>query len=357
MNSVSFKLSEINELVNGKLYGDGDINISGVSGIKEAGEGDITFISNPKYQKEASKTKASAIIAQDRLECNGQAVIQTDNSYLAFLKVQKLFEWRKRESIGWGIDKTAVLGDNVKLGTRVSIQAHTVIEDNVEIGDGTVIGPLVYIGRGSRIGKECLIYSHVTIREDSEIGDRVIIHNGVKIGSDGFGFASEENKNRKIPQLGRVVIEDNVEIGANTTIDRATMTNGVTLIKRGTKIDNLVQIAHNVEIGEDCLIVAQVGIAGSAKIGDRCTIAGQAGICGHIEIGDDTLVYGKAGVTKNQKSGSRLSGFPAVSHSDDMRMQASLRKLPLALSRISKLEEKVAELEEKLNGKAKKQKS
>lgn len=345
MNSVSFKLSEINELVNGKLYGDGDVDIYGVSGITDAEEGDITFVSNPKYEKEASKTGASAIITQDRLKCNGQAVIQIDDPYLAFLKVQKLFEWRKRESMSWGIDKTAVLGDNVKLGTRVSIQAHTVIEDNVEIGDGVIIGPLVHIGRGSKIGEDCLIYSHVAIREDTEIGNRVIVHNGVKIGSDGFGFASEENKNHKIPQLGRVVIEDDVEIGANTTIDRATMTNGVTLIKRGTKIDNLVQIAHNVEIGEDCLIVAQVGIAGSAKIGDRCTVAGQAGVCGHIEVGDDSMVYGKAGVTKDHKPDAQLSGFPAVSHSKDLRMQASLRKLPSALSRLSELEKKIAELE------------
>lgn len=348
MNSVSFKLHEINKLIEGKLYGDGDIDIYGVSGIKDAEKGDITFVSNPKYQKEAEKTKASAVIAQERLKCNGSALIQTDNPYIAFLKTQKLFEEKKRDSISWGVDKTAVLGNNVKLGSKVSIQAYSVIEDNVEIGDGAVISPFVYVGRGSKIGKECLVYSHVAIREDTEIGERVIIHNGVKIGSDGFGFAPEENKNYKIPQLGRVVIEDDVEIGANTTIDRATMTNGVTRIKRGTKIDNLVQIAHNVEIGEDCLIVAQVGIAGSAKIGDRCTLAGQAGVCGHIEIGDDTLVYGKSGVTKNQEPGAQLSGFPAVSHSDDLRMQASLRKLPSALSRLLELEEKVAELEEKL---------
>ena len=347
MNSISFKLSEINELVSGELHGDGNIDIYGVSGIKEAGQGEITFVSNPKYQKDATTTRASAIIAQDKLECNGQAVIQVDDPYFAFLKVQKLFEWRKRESTPWGIDKTVVLGEDVKLGNRVSIQAHTVIGDNVEIGDSTVIGPLVYIGNNSKIGKESLIYSHVAIREDTTIGDRVIIHNGVKIGSDGFGFATEKNKHHKIPQLGRVVIEDDVEIGANTTIDRATMTNGVTLIKRGTKIDNLVQIAHNVEIGEDCLIVAQVGIAGSTKIGDRCTLAGQSGICGHIEIGDDTVVYAKSGVSKNHKPGSRISGVPAFPHSKDLRTQASLRNLPSALSRVSELEKKVAELEKR----------
>jgi UDP-3-O-[3-hydroxymyristoyl] glucosamine N-acyltransferase len=347
MNSVSFKLHEINNLINGKLYGNGDIDIYAVSGIKEAEKGDITFVSNSRYQKEALKTKASAIIAQNRLKCNGSALIQIDNPYLAFLKVQELFESKKRESISWGVDETAILGDNVKLGELVSIQAYSVIEDDVEIGDGTVIGPLVHVGRASRIGKDCLIYSHVAVREDTEIGDRVIVHNGVKIGSDGFGFATEDGKHQKIPQLGRVVIEDDVEIGANTTIDRARMKNAVTLIKRGTKIDNLVQIAHNVEIGEDCLIVAQVGIAGSAKIGDRCTIAGQAGVCGHIEIGDDTLVYGKAGVTKNQESGAQISGFPAVSHLEDLRTQASLRKLPSVLSRLSELEKELAELKEK----------
>ena len=273
-------LREISEFIDGDLRGDGDLEITGVSGIKEARPNEITFVANAKYRGEMKHTKASAIIIGPDIQCNGKASIRVADPYLSFVKVLELFSWRKKRSAEFGVHETAFIGENVRLGERVSVQANAYIGDNVEIGDDTIISPLVYIGQDTKIGSGTLIYPHVTIREEIKIGDRVIIHCGAVIGSDGFGFATVSDRHHKIPQIGTVIIEDDVEIGANTTVDRATMTNGATVIKRGTKIDNLVQIAHNVVIGEDCRLAAQVGIAGSTVIKDRVTVAGQAGSCG-----------------------------------------------------------------------------
>ena len=341
-------LQEICEFVGGELQGDGNIEIQGVSGIKEALQGEITFVANSKYRSEMSRTRASAIIVSEDMVSADKPTIRVKNPYFAFVRVLEMFSWRKRTQVHYGIHGTAVIGENVSLGERVSIQAHVVIGDNVEIGDDTIVGPLCYIGNDTQVGQGVLIYPNVTIREEISIGDRVIIHSGAVIGSDGFGFAKVSDRHHKIPQIGTVIVEEDVEIGANTTIDRATMTNGATIIKRGTKIDNLVQVAHNVVIGEDCLLAGQVGIAGSVEIADRVTLAGQAGVAGHLKIDANTVVAAKAGVTKDISGNQFVSGFPAVEHTRDLRMMAALSRLPETLSTIQTLQKRIEELEARL---------
>ncbi|MCZ6677273.1 MAG: UDP-3-O-(3-hydroxymyristoyl)glucosamine N-acyltransferase [Candidatus Poribacteria bacterium] len=341
------KLKEICEFIDGELFGDGEIEIIGVSGIKEAREHEITFVANSKYIREIAHTQAAAIIVGPDITYAGKPLIRVASPYFAFVKVLEIFAWRKRKT-EYGIHETAIIGQNVQIGEMVSIQAHTYIADNVQIGDGVTISPFVYIGDDTKIGDEVLIYPHVTIREEVEIGDRVIVHCGAIIGSDGFGFATVSDRHHKIPQIGTVILEEDVEIGANTTVDRATMTNGATIIKRGTKIDNLVQIAHNVVIGEDCTITAQAGIAGSSELKDRVTVAGQSGIVGHITIGEDSVVLAKSGVTKDIPAGSYVSGFPAEPHTHELRLQASLRKMPAMLNEFARLQQRVATLEAKL---------
>ena len=340
------KLKEICEHLDGELSGDGNMEITGVSGINEALPTQITFVANPKYIAALATTQAGAIIIGHGVPGNGKAIIRVKDPYWAFVQVLQMFSSDKNRRAFPGIDKTAILGENVKLGERVSIQAFTYIADNVEIGDDTVIQPYVYIGEGTKIGADGLIYPHVSIREEVTIGDRVIIHCGAVIGSDGFGFAPVNKRQHKIPQIGTIVIEDDVEIGANTTIDRATLAE--TRIKRGTKLDNLVQIAHNVVIGEDCCLAAQVGIAGSTTLGDRVNIAGHGGAAGHLTLGEDSVVYAKSAVTKDMPPGSHLSGFPARPHKQQLRIRAATRKLPELLPEFTKLQKRVAELEAKL---------
>ncbi len=345
---MSIKLKDICEHLGGELSGDGAIEITGIAGIKEATPNQITFVANAKYLSDIATTQASAIIIGPGVSGNGKPTICVENPYWGFVKVVELFARDKGQQLQPGIHETAILGENVKIGERVTIQALSVIADNVEIGDDTVIYPFVYIGARSKIGDNGLIYPHVSIREDVTIGARVIIHSGAVIGSDGFGFTPhpETHSPYKIPQIGTVVIEDDVEIGANTTIDRATLAE--TLIKRGTKLDNLVQVAHNVVIGEDCCIAALAGLAGSTTLGDRVNVAGQAGAVGHLTLGSDSVLYAKSGVTKDMPPGSHLFGFPARTHKQELRIHASTRKLPELLTEFNKLQKQVQELEEKL---------
>jgi UDP-3-O-[3-hydroxymyristoyl] glucosamine N-acyltransferase len=239
-----------------------------------------------------------------------------------------------------------VIGEDVTVGKDSSIQAYAVIQDGAEIGDRTIVHPGSVVGHFTKIGADCIIFPRVVIRERITIGDRVIIHGGAIIGSDGFGFATVEGVHHKIPQIGTVVIEDDVEIGANTCVDRARFDR--TIIKRGTKIDNLCQIAHNVVIGENSFIVAQTAIAGSARVGNGVILAGQTGVNGHIEIGDRAAVAGKSGVTRNIPPGASVSGFPAQPHRRELEMQRYMRKLPELAARIKELAEKVEELEQAL---------
>ncbi len=345
---MRIKLKDICKHLGGDLSGDGEIDITGVSGINEAEPNQITFVANTKYLGKIATTQASAIIIGRGVSGNGKSTICVDNPYWGFVQALELFSWDIGQQTESGIHDSAIIGQNVSLGEGVTIQAHSVISDNVEIGDNTVIMPLVYVGEGSKIGSDGLIYSNVSIREDVSIGNRVIIHCGAVIGSDGFGFTPDPSNQRpyKIPQIGTVVIEDDVEIGANTTIDRATLSE--TLIKSGTKLDNLVQIAHNVVVGNDCCLAAQSGIAGSTSLGDRVNIAGQSGVIGHLTLGENSVIYSKSAVTKDMPSGSHLSGIPAQTHKQELRNQASTRKLPELLQEFIKLQKRVEELEAKI---------
>jgi UDP-3-O-[3-hydroxymyristoyl] glucosamine N-acyltransferase len=332
-------VKEIADLVGGKVEGDGSVSIKGACGIKEAQDGDVTFLANSRYQPLLKDTNATAvIIPPDIAAPKGKIVIRHESPSLAFARIM---EKMGPPTITYkpGIHSTAIVGNKVIFGKDVSIQPYVVIEDDVIIGDNTVLGAGVFVGRNTRIGHDTFIHPKVIIRERVEIGNRCILHSGAVIGSDGFGYATVQGIHHKIPQIGTVVIEDDVEIGANVTIDRARIDK--TLIKKGTKIDNLVQIAHNVIIGENSIIVAQTGISGSTIVGKNVTLAGQTGVVGHITIGDNSIVLGRAGVTKSVPAGQMVSGYPAAPHSSAMRLQALVNKLP-------KLFEKIVEIEKKL---------
>jgi UDP-3-O-[3-hydroxymyristoyl] glucosamine N-acyltransferase len=325
--------------VGGKVEGDGTVSIKGACGIKEAQSGDVTFLANSKYQSLLKDTNATAVIAPPDIPVpKGKVVIRHEAPSLAFAQIMERLA-PPRVLYKSGIHPTAVIGSNVKLGKDVSIQPYVVIEDGVAIGDNTVLGAGVFIGRDTQIGTDAFIYPKVIIRERVSIGNRCIIHSGSVIGSDGFGYATVQGVHHKIPQIGIVVIEDDVEIGANVTIDRARFDK--TWIKKGTKIDNLVQIAHNVIIGENSIVVAQTGISGSTIIGNNVVLAGQSGIAGHITIGDNVIVGGQAGVTKNVPAGQMVSGFPAAPHSKAMKIQALVNRLPKVFEKISLIEKKL----------------
>ena len=243
------------------------------------------------------------------------------------------------------VHDTAVVGENVKIGKNVAIMPHVVIADNVEIGDNTVIYPHTYIGENCSIGDNSTIYPNVTIREQSKVGNEVIIHSNTVVGSDGFGFVTQKGKHNKVPQVGNVVIEDNVEIGANVALDRATT--GNTIIKSGTKIDNFVHIAHNVIVGENCLVVAQTGIAGSTIVGNNVTFAGQCGCVGHIKIGDNTVFAARSAPISDVPANSFYAGFPAKPHREWLKSKANVNKVPDMIKKIKELEKRLADLENK----------
>lgn len=338
-------LKEIAKLIEGEVVGDENAIITGVSGIKEAEAGDLTFLANPKYLHLMNTTKATAIITSHEIKTAPKPIIRTDNPSLAFAKMVSFLAPNAQEHPS-GIHPMAVIGQNVKLGRDVALQPYVVLDDDVEVGDRTVIYAGCYIGHHAKIGADCLIYPNVAIRERVKIGNRVVIHSGTVIGSDGFGFATLKGVHHKIPQIGTVEIEDDVEIGANVTIDRARF--GKTLIGRGTKIDNLVQIAHNVIVGENSIIVAQTGISGSTTIGKGVTLAGQAGLVGHITIGDNAVVAAQAGVTKSVPPNTCVSGYPAKPHDKAKRINACVQNLPELFKAVKQLEEKISELERKL---------
>jgi UDP-3-O-[3-hydroxymyristoyl] glucosamine N-acyltransferase len=330
-------LKEIARLIDGEVLGDEDAVITGISGIKEAVDGDLTFLANPKYIHLMETTRAAAVITSRDITNAPKPIIRTDNPSLAFAKIISLLMTDELQYPS-GIHPAAVVSKNVKLGRDVALQPYVVLDDGAEIGDRTIIYAGTYIGHHTKIGSDCLIYPNVVIREKIEIGNRVIIHSGTVIGSDGFGFATVQGTHHKIPQIGTVVIEDDVEIGANVTIDRARF--GRTLISRGTKIDNLVQIAHNVEVGENSIIIAQAGISGSTVIGKNVTIAGQAGLVGHITIGDNAVLAAQAGVTKSVPPDTCVSGYPAKPHEQAKRINAFIQRLPELFEAVKKLGEK-----------------
>ena len=337
-------LKEIAELVNGAVAGDETIKIKGVSGIEDAGEGDITFLANPRYSHFLERTAASAVITGRDIPAGKKPLIRVDNPSLAFTQVVALLFPEKKSTIH-GVHKTCVIGEKAKIAKDAALGPFVTIEPGVTVGAGTAIHAGTYVGHDSVIGKGCLIYPGVTIRERTEIGDNVIIHSGAVLGSDGFGFITIEGKHQKIPQLGHVVIEDDVEIGANVTIDRARFDR--TVVGAGTKIDNLVHIAHNVIIGKNCLIVAQVGISGSTTIGDNVILAGQAAVVGHVTIGDNCVVMARSGISKDLPAGSVVWGSPSAPAQEAKKIFVLTQNLPKFYERLKELEKKIAELEKR----------
>jgi UDP-3-O-[3-hydroxymyristoyl] glucosamine N-acyltransferase len=339
---VTRTLSELAAELNGHLVGDGALVIHNVAGIREARPGDITFIANSRYDAYLDETRASAVICARDTRSTQVPVILVDNPYLAFQQAVRIFR-PDHDRPAPGVHPTAVVAADAVLGEEVSIGAWCVIEAGARLGDRAVLMPYGYVGPRAVIGAETHLYPHVTVREDCVIGARCILHPGVVVGSDGFGFAFDEGRYHKVPQVGNVVIGDDVEIGANTTIDRATTHS--TRIGDGTKIDNLVQIGHNVVIGKHCIVVAQVGISGSTELADYVTIGGQAGLIGHITVGEGAMVGAQSGVTKSVAAHTVVTGYPAVPHGLWKRLQALLNKLPQFFQRLRDVEERMEKLE------------
>lgn len=343
-------LSELNKLVRGELTGT-EVEILGVAKIEEAGANDITFLSNLKYKKHLATTKASAILLSTNAEFTELqtrktpiSIIKVNDPYISFLHLIDLFH-PPASPPAKVIHQTAIIASTATIAVDVAIGANVVIGERCIIGKGVIIHPNSTISDDVKIGDDSLIYANTAIREQCKIGERVIIHSGAVIGSDGFGFAPKpDGSYEKIPQRGNVVIEDDVEIGSNCTIDRATL--GSTIIKRGTKLDNLIHVAHNVIIGENTVIAAQTGISGSSSIGNFCQIGGQVGLTGHISIADRTTIGAQSGVPKSiTESGKVFFGYPAREIHETWRIEGALRQLPQLLYDFRTLQKKIEELE------------
>lgn len=334
------KLGEIADLVNGTVLGDREISITGVSGMEDAGDGELTF-AVPPHIEQAGLSSAAAVILPDTVTEFVKPAIRVANPRVAFTRLLEMFN--PPPAIVRGVHPTAVIGKNVKLGKSVAVMPYVVIADKAVIGENTVLYPHTYIGENVHIGQDTCIYPNVTVRENCRIGDRVMVHSGAVIGSDGFGFVTQNGIHHKVPQVGNVVIEDDVEIGANVAIDRATTSS--TVVKRGTKIDNLVHLAHNVVIGEDCFLVAQTGIAGSAKIGNHVTFAGQCGSAGHLTVGDNCVFAARSAPISDIPAGSFYAGFPARPHKEWLRAEASMYKVPDLIKKVRDLEKRLAKIE------------
>jgi UDP-3-O-[3-hydroxymyristoyl] glucosamine N-acyltransferase len=333
------KLKDIAAQLDCELRGDGEIDIRRVAGIEEARAGDITFVSNPKYGTKARTTQASAIIVGEKFQDLTIATLRTKNPYLAFARAVELFY--QLPSAALGVDSAARIAPTAKIGGNPSISPYVVIEDDVEIGNNCTLFPFVHIARGARIGDNFKAYAHVSVREHCLIGNNVILQDGVKIGTDGFGYAKKEDGSYyKIVQSGIVVLEDDVEFGANSTIDRATI--GETRVRKGAKIDNLVQIGHACVVGENTLLCAQVGLAGSTKIGRDAILTGQVGVAGHLEIGDRVIVTAQSGVGDDIEPGKVISGSPAFDNRTWLRSTMIIKRLPELLKRLEALEKKGA---------------
>jgi UDP-3-O-[3-hydroxymyristoyl] glucosamine N-acyltransferase len=334
------KLTDIASLVHGEIFGNPDLDILGVAGISDAREGDITFLSGKRHVKDLPRCKASCIIVQEHLSDVPITQLRVANPHLAYVHLLEHFYVKPLQS--FGVSKSAFVSATAKIAEHVSIFPFSYIADGASIGEGSIVYPYVFIGENTSIGEQCTVFPNVTLRESVTIGNRVIIHSGSVIGSDGFGYVFDKGRHHKIPQVGGVIIGDDVEVGANVSIDRATT--GNTVIGSGTKIDNLVQIGHNVTIGSNTILVAQVGIGGSTVIGDYVTLAGQVGVADHAHIESGTIIGAQSGVMGRVAKGI-YSGSPAYTHRDWLKAQAIIAKLPELHKRIRVLEDKLKEYE------------
>lgn len=342
---MSFTVEEIARRLNGRVEGNGSLAVKGVASLDQAGPAELSFLGNPRYSPAMKTTKAGVVLVNEAWQGETPAtLIRVKSADAAFAQVAF---WLARPAITFkpGIHPTAVVAADARLGRDVTVGPHCVIESGAVIGNGTVLVAQCYVGHGCEVGENCLFYSHVTLREYSRTGDRVILQPGAVIGSDGFGYVKEAGHWKKIPQVGVVVLEDDVEIGANTTIDRARF--GETRIKKGTKLDNLIQIAHNVTVGEDSAMAAQVGISGSSHVGNRVQMGGQVGVAGHLHIGDDAVVMAQSGVSKDIAPASIMFGSPAAPALEAKKLHAHLMRLPEMKKRIAELEARLKAVEVK----------
>jgi len=339
------QLAELAERLGCRLEGDGSVEIRRVASIERAGDGDLTFLANPKYAPALRRTRASAVILGDDAPRAPCPMLRTQHPYLAFANALSFFVPSAPPAPG--IDKLSAVAPDAVLGQDVSLGAFSAVGRGARIGNRTVIYPNVCISDGAIIGDDCIIHSHVAVRERIVIGHRVVIQNGAVIGGDGYGFVRRpDGTHQKIPQTSGVVIEDDVEIGANTTIDRPAV--GETRIQAGAKIDNLVQIGHGVTIGKNALLAAQVGIAGSTAVGESVVLGGQVGVAGHVTIGKGASAVGQSGITNSVPEGAFVSGYPAIDNREWLKSSAIFRKLPVLRKKIADLERRIVELEARL---------
>lgn len=342
---MQFSAGQIAILINGKTEGDSTASVNSFGKIEEAQDGQLAFLANPKYEEYLYNTKASVIIINDGLELKqpiAATLIRVPDAYTAFATLLSKYQQMMQQQLT-GIQQPAYIAASASYGKNIFIGAFAYIGENVKLGNNAKIYPNVYLGNNVKIGDDSIIHPGAKIYHDCIIGNNVIIHAGTVIGSDGFGFAPQTDGSlQKVPQIGNVIIEDNVEIGANTTIDRATI--GSTIIRSGAKLDNLVQIAHNVEVGNSTVIAALAGVSGSTKIGNGVMIGGQAGLAGHLQVGDGSKINAQAGLGKSLKAGSAVTGSPAYEYNKAIRSQAIARNLPELEKRIKELEALVKQL-------------
>jgi UDP-3-O-[3-hydroxymyristoyl] glucosamine N-acyltransferase len=335
-------LQELADRLGCRLEGDGSLEVRRVAGLEQAGPGDVTFFANPRYASALRRTRATGVILGEDAPVADCAMLRTKDPYLAFANALSLFVSAPRPAPG--IDQLSHVARDARIGRDVSIGPFSSIGRGARVGDRTVIYPNVCVGDGAVIGDDCVVHSHVAIRERIVIGSRVIIQNGAVIGGEGFGFVRRaDGTHQKIPQTSVVILEDDVEIGANTTIDRPAI--GETRIQAGAKIDNLVQVGHGVNVGRNALLAAQVGIAGSTKIGDGAMLGGQVGVAGHVTIGRNAAAVGQSGITNSIPDGAFVSGYPAIDNREWLKASAIFRKLPGLRKKIAELEQRIAELE------------
>lgn len=325
----------IAELIGGSIDGDPHVQVSTVSPIESGFKGALSFLANPKYNEFIQTTEASVVIVKEDFQVDFDVkptLIRVADPYSCFALLLQKYDEMNRPQVG--IHPSAIIADSATIGKNVTISAGVIIEENAVVGDGCILGAQVVLEKKTKLGKKCWLHSGAKVLHDCILGNNCTLHAGVTIGSDGFGFAPSDVAYSKIPQVGNVVLEDDVEIGSNSTIDRATM--GATIIRKGVKLDNLIQVAHNVEIGEHTVIAAQTGIAGSTKIGKRCMIGGQVGIVGHLKIGDNVKIAAQSGVGNNLPNNAIVQGSPAFEVGNYRRSYVSFRRLPETLRAIEK---------------------
>ena len=345
---MEFSAKQIAEFIQGTIVGDENAPVHTFAKIEEGMPGAISFLSNPKYTHYIYDTQSSIVLVNKDFEPEKEikaTLIKVDNAYESLAKLLNLYEMSKPKKTG--IDPLAYIAPTAKIGQNVYIAPFACVGDNAEIGDNTSLHPHATVGSGAKVGSNCILYPHVTVYHDCRVGNNCILHAGSVVGADGFGFAPSPEGYEKIPQIGIVILEDNVEIGANTCIDRATM--GATVIRKGVKLDNLIQIAHNVEVGSHTVMASQVGVAGSTKIGEWCMFGGQVGVAGHITVGNKVNMGAQSGVNGSVKDGKALIGTPPIEFKNYFKSSAVFKKLPDMYLELASLKKELDELKKQLN--------